>query len=52
MKLKYERTLDMLANPDTNTPQAFAELVLRGAELLEGGGEVLEFVVELLFYLG
>jgi hypothetical protein len=45
-------TFNLARNTSSNRPQTLPELRLRGAQLGEGAREVLELVVELLFYLG
>ncbi len=44
-------TIHLAIHPVGDTPQAFLELGLRGAQLGEGVGEVFEFVVELFLDL-
>ena len=45
-------TFDLSRDACSDAAKTFSELGLRGAQLLEGGCEVLEFVVELLLHLG
>ena len=45
-----KHTINLPSNTCLDTPQTLAELGLRGAQLAEGRCEVLELVVELLFY--